>query len=145
MLDKSGGCGTRTIRCASTCSDSPRRLPLTCLRYSVVEQGCPKAKIKSGFVNEVRVWANAHTYFCFLFFDFGVRCAHTACGLVVVLLLTYLPLCTDEKNHNHAVELGDNTARSDLLRRRLTFRLCRSHDCLSTWPRSGSCEFRSPA
>jgi len=35
----------------------------------------------------------------------------------------------------------DNTPRSGLLRRRLTFWLCRSQKCLSTWPRSGSCEF----
>jgi hypothetical protein len=141
LLDKSGGCGTRTIRCASTCSDSPRRNPLTCLRYSVVEQGYPKAKIKSGFELEVRVWASPHVFVMVL-----VCAARTLIlTLLVLLMLTYLPLCTAEKNHNHAVRLGDNTARSDLLRRRLTFRLCRSHDCLSTWLRSRSCEFRSPA
>jgi hypothetical protein len=89
----------------------------------VVEQGCPKAKIKSGFEIEARVWAVAHTLF--LVFDFGVRRAHTACGFEVALLLMYLPLCTAEKNRNHAVLLGE--------------------DCLSTWLRSRSCEFRSPA
>jgi len=61
----------------------------------------------------------------FFVFGFGVRCAHTACGFEVGLLLTYLPLSTAEKNHNHAVLLGE--------------------DCLSTWLRSRSCEFRSPA
>jgi len=57
-----------------------------------VEEGYPKAKIKSGFEIEVS--------------DFGVRYAHTVCGFEVALLLTYLPLCTAEKNHNHAVLLA---------------------------------------
>ncbi len=117
LLDRSGGCGTRTA-----CSDSPRRLPLTCLRYSVVEQGYPKAKFKSGFEIEVRVWAVPTRIFVYVF---GVRCAHTAYGFEVALLLTYLPLCAADKNHHHAVLLGE--------------------DCLSTWLRSRSCEFRSPA
>ena len=39
LLDWSGGCGTRTIRCASTCSNSPRRQPLTSLRYSAAHRG----------------------------------------------------------------------------------------------------------
>jgi hypothetical protein len=34
LLDWSGGCGTRT-----TCSDSPRRNPLTSLRYSAAHRG----------------------------------------------------------------------------------------------------------
>ena len=34
LLDWSGGCGTRTA-----CSDSPRRNPLTSLRYSVADEG----------------------------------------------------------------------------------------------------------
>ena len=61
MLDWSGGCGTRTIRCASTCSDSPRRNPLTSLRYSVVEQGnvSQQPKLKA---TKQTVWAqSAHT------------------------------------------------------------------------------------
>ena len=121
LLDRSGGCGTRTICYAATCSDSPRRLPLTCLRYSVVNEGYPKAKIKSGFEIEVRVWASPH----FFVFDFvvGVRCAH----IFVVWILTYLPMCAAEKDRNHAERLGDNTARNDLLRRRLIFRLYRNH------------------
>jgi hypothetical protein len=49
----------------------------------VVDEGCSKAKIKIGFEIEVRVWATAHTLS--LVFDFGVRCAHTACGLDVDL------------------------------------------------------------
>jgi hypothetical protein len=66
----------------------------------VADEGCPKATIKSGFEIEVRVWAKPTRFFVF---DFGVRGAHTAFGLEVVLLLTYLPLCAAEKNRNHAV------------------------------------------
>src|SRR5450759_2942063 len=43
LLDWSGGCGTRTIRYASTCSNSPRRLLLTSLCYSAAHRG-KKAK-----------------------------------------------------------------------------------------------------
>ncbi len=46
MLDWSGGCGTRTIRYASTCSNSPRRNPLPSLRYSVADEGNEKRKFK---------------------------------------------------------------------------------------------------
>jgi hypothetical protein len=46
LLDWSGGCGTRTIRCASTCSNSPRRNPLTSLRYSAAHRGS-KAKTQN--------------------------------------------------------------------------------------------------
>ena len=66
MLDWSGGCGTRTIRCASTCSNSPRRHPLASLRYSVAEQGrvMRKTKIKTTINSELHMWALcAHTVF----------------------------------------------------------------------------------
>jgi len=42
-----------------------------------------------------------------------------------VLDFDFPSLCTADKNHNHVVLLGE--------------------DCLSTWLRSRSCEFRSPA
>src|SRR5450759_2661490 len=38
LLDRSGGCGTRTA-----CSNSPRRNPLTSLRYSAAHRGKCKA------------------------------------------------------------------------------------------------------
>jgi hypothetical protein len=81
--------------------------------------GVPKSKFKSGFDDiEVRVWVITHTL---LVFDFGVRGAHTAFEFDV----PSLPLSTADKTHNHALLLGEA--------------------CLSTWTRSRSCEFRSPA
>jgi hypothetical protein len=46
LLDWSGGCGTRTIRYAATCSNSPRRLPLTSLRYSAAHRGRKSKNLK---------------------------------------------------------------------------------------------------
>ena len=56
------------------------------------------------------------------FWGFGVRYAHTA---FLILVLTFFPLCTASIFHKQAALLGE--------------------DCLSTWLRSRSCEFRSPA
>jgi len=39
LLGKSGGCATRMIRYAATCSNSARRHLLTSLRYSVADEG----------------------------------------------------------------------------------------------------------
>jgi hypothetical protein len=47
LLVWSGGCATRTIRYASTCSNSARRHPLTSLRYSVADEGRAKRKPKA--------------------------------------------------------------------------------------------------
>ncbi len=44
LLAMPGGCATRTIRFADTCSDSARRLPPAWLRYSAAQQGAPKVK-----------------------------------------------------------------------------------------------------
>jgi hypothetical protein len=52
LLDWSGGCGTRTIRYASTCSNSPRRHLLTSLRYSAAHRG----KMQNGFVCATRTF-----------------------------------------------------------------------------------------
>jgi len=58
-------------------------------------RGTQRLKIKNKVKGEVRVWALcARTV---LYLGFGVRIAHT-----VFDFLFYLPLCTAEKNRNHA-------------------------------------------
>ena len=50
LLDWSGGCGTRT-----SCSDSPRRLPLTSLRYSAAHRGRKIQNQKSRWVSHCSI------------------------------------------------------------------------------------------
>ena len=69
------------------------------------------------------MWATAHTPPSFM---------------KPLLILIFGPHHPPPSSGGWSGVVGDNTARSDLLRWRLTFRLCRSHDCLST-----QCEFRS--
>jgi hypothetical protein len=44
LLGCSGGCATRMIRYAATCSNSARRNPLTSLCYSVADEGKKSGK-----------------------------------------------------------------------------------------------------
>jgi hypothetical protein len=108
LLDWSGGCGTRATR-----SDSPRRHPLTSLRYSAAHRG-KKAKRFC-----VRC---AHDLFCG---DKSGFARHRGQSPPVFLVLLFHPLSAASIGRERAVGLGEH--------------------CLSTWPRSGSCELRSPA
>ncbi len=79
LLGKSGGCGTRATR-----SDSPRRNPLTRLRYSAALKG---NKINSGFVCALRT-------FLYWFGEAGI--ARLAGFGVRFSVLNFYPLCAAE-------------------------------------------------